>query len=365
MVQHLKQLAANEESFEAKSMFMNFALNVIGSCGFGIDAQAFTNPDSKFVDNVSRRSRFFRHHFVAHHQICFQALRFSRSGKHKQTKAQFFKMIFVAMFPKIAKLFGLHIFPQEVMDFFGAIVKKQLESRKDGRNFRNDFIDTLSQALKDKDGDIDDIEMDIVSNLLLLFIAGFDTTSSTLALASYFLAVNPEIQDQVHEEILLEAGSDGVLDYERLSRLKYMEMCIHESLRLYPIAGILDRRCVKDWRVPGTDYFIRKGDMIAIPVREIQRDPRHYENPLEFNPLNFSEEAMKGQRQYTYFGFAIGTRNCVGKRFALMQLKAALYHLLLNFKVVPCEKTVKDLYPDPLDSSMMPKGGIWLKLERR
>jgi len=64
-------------------------------------------------------------------------------------------------------------------------------------------------------------------------------------------------------------------------------------------------------------------------------------------------------------GFGLGPRNCIGMRFALLQVKTAIVRLVANYEVLPCSKTIKEMIPDPLSRSFMPKGGIWMKLQKR
>jgi cytochrome P450 len=95
------------------------------------------------------------------------------------------------------------------------------------------------------------------------------------------------------------------------------------------------------------------------------RDSRFFENPKVFNPDNFSAEKKASRNPYAYMGFGQGPRNCIGMRFALLQVKTAIIRLVANYEVLECSKTVQDLVPDPFSRSFMPKGGIWIKVKQR
>jgi cytochrome P450 len=97
----------------------------------------------------------------------------------------------------------------------------------------------------------------------------------------------------------------------------------------------------------------------------IMKDPRFFENPHEFNPENFSSEKKSDRNPYTYLAFGQGPRNCIGMRFALLQVKTAIVRLIANYRILECSKTVKELDPDPLSRSFMPRGGIWIRVEKR
>ncbi len=95
------------------------------------------------------------------------------------------------------------------------------------------------------------------------------------------------------------------------------------------------------------------------------KDEALFPNPDEFNPDNFSHERKAERGPYPYMAFGHGPRNCIGMRFALLQLKSAITRLLAKYKLVPCDKTVDRLDPDPLSRQFQPKGGIWMKVQKR
>ncbi len=96
------------------------------------------------------------------------------------------------------------------------------------------------------------------------------------------------------------------------------------------------------------------------------KDSKYYPDPLVFNPERFGPDAKANRNPYTYLPFGQGPRNCLGMRFALLQMKIALAKVLSKYRVVPCEKTVKgNLEIDPTSPQSMPKGGVWVKVETR
>ena len=95
------------------------------------------------------------------------------------------------------------------------------------------------------------------------------------------------------------------------------------------------------------------------------RESLFYDQPEVFNPGNFSPEKKSERSPYAFLAFGQGPRNCIGMRFALLQLKTAISRLVYNYEILRSPKTVDELIPDPLSRSMMPKGGIWIKVEKR
>lgn len=145
--------------------------------------------------------------------------------------------------------------------------------------------------------------------------------------------------------------------------MPYLDMFLFESLRYYPLA-LVERLCVADYPVPGTNGIIKKGTLVQIPGFSIMMDPKYYDNPETFNPENFSPEKKAERNPYAFLMFGQGPRNCIGMRFALLMLKACMVKVLSNFRILPSEKTPKTLEFDPFDPSGSPKGGTWVKLEK-
>ena len=154
------------------------------------------------------------------------------------------------------------------------------------------------------------------------------------------------------------------LDYAAIMEMKYLDKVFHESQRFYSFT-FLERACGKDYKVPGMDLIIPKNTAVRIPVTAICKDSIHYENPEEFNPENFSEEKKAKRSAYVTGSFGYGPRNCIAVRFATLEVKIAIARILNEFKVLPCNKTVDKLIPDPVSRAVLPKGGIWFTVEKR
>ena len=113
---------------------------------------------------------------------------------------------------------------------------------------------TLSAVSPNKGVELEDA---LVSNLLLLFVAGFDTSSNMMTACLFFLARNPDVQERLFHEVN-DADFNERMDYNTVMSLPYLDMVVHESMRHFPIVEIT-RVCTKDYRVPGTDFTIPKG----------------------------------------------------------------------------------------------------------
>uniref|UniRef100_I3MLS5 unspecific monooxygenase n=2 Tax=Ictidomys tridecemlineatus TaxID=43179 RepID=I3MLS5_ICTTR len=119
--------------------------------------------------------------------------------------------------------------------------------------------------------------------------------------------------------------------------MEYLDMVVNETLRLFPIAGRIERVCKKDVEINGVP--IRKGTVVMIPSYVLHRDPQHWPEPEEFHPERFSKKNKDSIDPYIYMPFGNGPRNCIGMRFALMNMKLALVKVMQNFSFQLCKET--------------------------
>ena len=91
-----------------------------------------------------------------------------------------------------------------------------------------------------------------------------------------------------------------------------------ETSRLFPALSILPRFCTKNYHLPNSDYIMKKGEMLFIPVYGLHRDPQYYPDPDVFNPENFSEEAKATRPACSFLPFGDGPRNCIGTVYSLV-----------------------------------------------
>jgi len=94
-----------------------------------------------------------------------------------------------------------------------------------------------------------------------------------------------KVQEEIDEE--MKAANSKEITYDMLGKMKYLECCIDEALRKYPIVPVIIRECTKDYTFSGTNWTVEKGTQIFMPILAIQRDSNIYENPMEFIPERF------------------------------------------------------------------------------
>lgn len=187
---------------------------------------------------------------------------------------------------------------------------------------------------------------ELAAQVFVFFVAGFETSSSTLSFCLYELAKNKNIQRRAQEDVdrvLKSEGTDG-FTYDLLSELKYVEYCIDETLRKYPIVPVHFRKAVRDYKVNDSDLVIPKDSSIFIPVFAFHRDPEIFENPLEFRPERFIDSPNGGGKGegLVYTPFGDGPRNCIGMRMGKLTTKIGLAVILSKFNLELVDKELGD-----------------------
>ncbi|KAJ8944235.1 hypothetical protein NQ314_009512 [Rhamnusium bicolor] len=165
---------------------------------------------------------------------------------------------------------------------------------------------------------------EIAAQSFVFFIAGFETSSTTMTFALYELATHQDLQEKVRNEIkTVLAKHDNQITYDSLSELKYMKQVIDgnifpfsETLRKYPAVPLITRECVEDYKVPGEDVIIEKGTRVFLPIVGIHYDEEYYKNPEVFDPERFNEENKQHLPHYAHLPFGEGPRICIGKYFS-------------------------------------------------
>uniref|UniRef100_H2Y4V4 Uncharacterized protein n=1 Tax=Ciona savignyi TaxID=51511 RepID=H2Y4V4_CIOSA len=178
---------------------------------------------------------------------------------------------------------------------------------------------------------------------------------------AYNLALHKDAQHHVREEVQAALHKHGGLTYEAIQDLKYMTQCLNESLRLYPLTPMNSRYCEQDITING--ITIPRGATVGIPMFGMMRDEEYWEDPLIFNPDRMEDMSKIDPMIYQPFG--AGPRNCIGMRFALLEIKITFAKLLLKFDLDVCEDTPEPPLAVTFKTSMRPKETLYLKVVGR
>ncbi|XP_011705743.1 PREDICTED: cytochrome P450 9e2-like [Wasmannia auropunctata] len=342
---YLAQLPSEKRTMEMKDIFARYTNDVIASCAFGVSVDSMRNPKNEF-------------YVYGKEVTVFRSL-------------LFLKFYIFRTLPWLARILKLKLLREQIANFFRDIIKTTIRTREEKGIVRPDMLQLMMES-RGKDGKTDLTIDDMISQAFIFFFGGFDSTSTLMCFAAHEIAVNQDVQERLQSEIdqVLEENN-GQAPYEAINNMEYLEAVIDEALRMYPVGPVLDRLCVRDFELPSTlpgmkPLTIRKGQGIWIPVYGLHHDPKYFEQPEKFDPERFLGERKKHTLSSgAYLPFGQGPRMCIGNRFALLETKALLFHLLARCELKTCEKTPLPLKIDKGGFNLMPKGGFWLHVEPR
>ncbi|XP_035783645.1 cytochrome P450 6d3-like [Anopheles albimanus] len=267
--------------------------------------------------------------------------------------------------PAILKLTRLSSLPPPVIKFVTEIITYQIEHRERNSVVRKDFlqllIDLRREAADNKEESLT-IEQ-CAANVFLFYVAGAETSTATASFTLHELTHNPTVMARVRQEIdeMLER-TGGNITYESIRDMKYLDLCVKETLRKYPGLPILNRECTQDYRVPDSDMVIRKGTQIIIPLLGISMDEKYFPDPELYSPERFDDETRNYDPD-AYYPFGAGPRNCIGLRQGVLVAKIGLILMLskFNFEATVPSKIVFEAATVPL----APHDGLPMRITRR
>ncbi|XP_055589828.1 cytochrome P450 9e2-like [Uranotaenia lowii] len=362
-------LEAGVKEYEWKAEFGRIATDIIATSAFGLNVNSIKDESNEFYTMGRQMLNFDRGLIVA-------------------------KVLGYRLVPQLMTFLGVDIIDNDPKRYFSTIIREAIKTRNDHGIVRPDMIHLLMLARKgglthnsqtsepnegfatveeselgkaNTSGSMSDSEM--IAQCLIFFLAGLDTISTTLSFLVYELALNEDIQDRLFQEIMTTKTNlkEDKLTYDSLQDLKYLDMVISETLRKWPPVPFADRYCVRDYRLQDGDlkFTIPQESCLWIPIHGLHHDPAYFPNPDRFDPERFSEENRVTITPGSYLPFGSGPRNCIGSRFALVEMKAIVFYLVAEFSF---ERTQNTQVPVRFSKEMMGVGaerGIRLKLVPR
>ncbi|XP_072749237.1 cytochrome P450 9e2-like [Anoplolepis gracilipes] len=341
-VNYLSQLPAEKKEMEMKDIFTRYTNDVIATCAFGISVNSMRNPENEFYVYGKEATNF-------------------------NTLALLKFYIFRSL-PWLARILRLKFVREKIANFFRDLVKTTIKTRDENGIIRPDMLQLMMEN-RGKDNKTELTIDDMVAQAFIFFFGGFDSSSQLMCFAAHEIAINQDIQEKLQNEIdeVLEK-TNGQAPYEAINSMEYLNAVIDEALRKYPIGLALDRLCLRDFELPPTlpgmkPFTIKKGHSVWIPVYGLHHDPRYFEEPEKFDPERFRGERKKSSLNCgAYLPFGLGPRMCIGNRFALLETKVLLFHLLARCDLKPCEKTSIPLKIAKDGFNLKPEGGFWLNV---
>ena len=231
----------------------------------------------------------------------------------------------------------------------------------DRRRTPGDRVDLLSILLQAQDADDGSRMTDrqVRDEVMTLFLAGHETTAVALSWTWYLLAQHPEVDARLADELgaVLAGRPPTVAD---LPALRYTEMVVKESMRLYPPAYGIARQAAKPTEVAG--QAMRAGAFVIMPTWVVHRDVRWFDKPDEFRPERWDGDGARRLHRFAYFPFGGGPRQCIGNTFAMMEAILVVAAIAQRFRValVPGQSVIPAPY-----ITLRPEPAIRVRVESR
>ncbi|WP_046864436.1 cytochrome P450 [Microvirga massiliensis] len=241
--------------------------------------------------------------------------------------------------------------------FMNELVARIIEERQQAPDDRGDLLSTLMTA-RDELGQPMSTHQ-IRDEVVTLLLAGHETTALTLSWTWYLLALHPAVDARLAEEVrnILQGRTPT---FDDLPRLRFTEQVVTESMRLYPPAYALGREAVADCEIGG--YPVAGGTTVYISPWVMHRDPRWFDEPLEFRPERWNGDFAKRLPRFAYMPFGGGPRICIGNRFAMTEAVLILAMVAQHYRL----EWQSDRPVTPMPSiTLRPKGGVWARLVPR
>ncbi|XP_013103166.2 cytochrome P450 4d2 [Stomoxys calcitrans] len=309
------------------------ALDIIAETAMGVQVNAQLNPDIGYVKSVkivtqiiSKRLRTPLWRTDGLFKI-FAPFVYRQMMKNINEMQEFTKSVIEARRQKLEAL---------IAENNGMDVKESNADNDDvekiGSKKHMALLDILLRAtVEGKPLSNEDIREEVET----FMFESHDTTTSGTSFALYLISRHPEVQKKIVGEISEVLGDDitHMPTYKELQNLRYMECVIKESMRLYPAVPIIGRYFEEDTdlngvTIPGNCHF-------NIPLFVVFRDPEYFKEPNDFKPERFYDEKPDDIFPFAYTPFSAGPRNCIGQRYAMLEMKSVISKILRHYELLP------------------------------
>ncbi|XP_053969916.1 probable cytochrome P450 6d5 [Anastrepha ludens] len=352
MVDYLNAQLPDEgaKELEIKEVMNTYAIDIIASAIFGLEVNSFVNPNNGIL-NVSRK------------------INEPTFGSVVRATCQF-------LYPSLEKLFIRLGWREEAFKMMREIVKRTVQMREEQNITRKDLLQLLMQLrnkgqINTDDNDWSAIQADaskhmsidtIATNLFLFYAAGYETTASSVSFTIFELAQHPEALEKAQRDVEEALQKhDNKFTYEAIQDMKYLDICVKETIRKYPGLPLLNRQCTHDYPLPDSNLVIKSGTPIIISLLGLHRDEKYFPDPMRWEPERFIN---KNYDPVAYMPFGEGPRHCIAQRMGQVNGKVALAKLLLNFNI-ELHPVRKEIEIANFGIPIMAKGGIHVRLSTK
>nr|XP_016942919.1 probable cytochrome P450 4e1 isoform X1 [Drosophila suzukii] len=227
-----------------------------------------------------------------------------------------------------------------LQDFTNEIIAKRIEARNAGAESisqedefsrkKMSFLDTLLSSTVDGRPLT---SQELYEEVSTFMFEGHDTTTSGVGFAVYLLSRHQDEQKKLFGEQCDVMGDLGIgrdATFQEISQMKYLDLFIKEAQRLYPSVPFIGRYTEKDYIIDGD--LVPKGTTLNLGLLMLGYNDRVFKDPHKFRPDRFD---LEKPGPFEYVPFSAGPRNCIGQKFALLEIKTMVSKIIRNFKVLP------------------------------
>ena len=241
------------------------------------------------------------------------------------------------------------------------IVDNLIEERRAKALPATDDMLGLLLAARDAEDSSDRLtDSEVADQAMLFLLAGHDTTAVTLACTLFQLALSPEWQEVLHDEIDTSIGARTPSAAD-VDQLPWTGRTIREAMRLYPAAHGMARSTHTDEVLDG--YRIPAGSWVEVSPWGVHHSPAVWQNPDRFDPRRFDVQPgqFPGGHRYAWFPFGAGPRACIGMQIALLEVQIVIASILQAFTITtPLAAT-----PVHAAITLVPTGALPVQLRDR
>ncbi|KAF0760023.1 cytochrome P450 4C1-like [Aphis craccivora] len=322
LTRNLKKELGKTKPFDLWDYIADTTLDIICQTAMGYNLDTQLNKESEFAEALTKASEL---------------------DSMRIYKPWLYPDIIFSMYGKLTGLHKvyktLHKLPNQVIkEMKETYAQRKMENKTNTIDVNDDdkkrlkvFLDTLLD-LNEAGANFSDEELR--DEVVTMMIGGSETSAITVCFCLLMLAIHPEIQDKVYDEIFEVLGDgDQTITIEDTVKLVYLEQCIRETLRLYPIGPLLLRQLQDDVKIFSGDHKLPKGTTCIISPICTHHIPELYPDPWSYNPDNFDAENVNKRHKYSFIAFSGGPRGCLGSKYAMLSMKVLVSTFLRNYSV--------------------------------
>lgn len=242
----------------------------------------------------------------------------------------FAKEVRLPFYSQILKFLGVLDRTLEKSERGKAIIQEVLDKRRNSTEEKNDLLDMLIQT-RYEDTQLPMSDEKLVDEMLILFIAGHETTANALTFIFFEISQNPEAEKKLKKEIADEG--EMVFTSDSLMKKSFTSNIIKEAMRLHSPAWAIDRQALENDSFK--EYSWPKDTLIILYISGLHRNPKYWKDPNSFIPERFDDENAKN---FAYYPFGSGPRLCIGEHFAMMEMALIVRKFYKNFSFISYQK---------------------------